>query len=73
MKVALVSPSLSDMPDVDAVSVCPTCTVPLIAGAPFAALLKSGNHRCGSRARQRLLVTSVVSERHPNLDGLALV
>ena len=39
MKIALASPSLSDMPDVDAVSVCPTCAIPLIVGAPVAALL----------------------------------
>ena len=35
----MFSPSLSDMPEADAVSVCPTCAVPLIAGAPVAALL----------------------------------
>ena len=39
MKIASASPSLSDMPDVDAVSICPTCAVPLIVGAPVAALL----------------------------------
>ena len=31
-------PSLSMMPDVAAVSVCPTCAVPVIVGAPVAGL-----------------------------------
>ena len=35
----MFSPSLSDMPEVDALSVSPTWAVPLIAGSPVAALL----------------------------------
>ena len=38
----LLSPSASAMPDVFAVSVSPTCTVPLIVGAPVAGVLVVG-------------------------------
>ena len=40
--LASSSPSASEMPDVEAVSASPTCAVPLIVGAPVAAVFLSG-------------------------------
>ena len=45
LKLALSSPSASAMPDVDAVSVWPACTVPLIVGVPVAALFVESRRR----------------------------
>ena len=60
------------MPVVPAVSVCPTCAVPVIVGAPVAGVFGAADGR-RRHAGQRLAVAGIVGEAHRHLDPRALV
>ena len=59
--MGLVSPSASVMPVVTAVSVWPTCAVPVMVGAPIAGLLVTGAGPLMVKIVRLLVLVQVVS------------